>query len=133
LSFRLSLRKIPEDCFGRDTNSERSFIGSTEVTLKIKPGELLPFTRRSIEEVVPPVMAMYALTRGEEIIFIGAAASAQAELNEHLAGTRGPGTASATHFVWHRSEDPEGRRDTALEAFQAQFGRLPELNEPVSV
>jgi hypothetical protein len=100
--------------------------------LKIKPGELLPFTRLFIEKVVPPVLALYALTRGEEVIFIGAAASAQAELKEHLAGTKGPGTASATHFVWHFSEDPEGSRDTALEAFQARFGRLPELNEPVS-
>jgi len=99
--------------------------------LKIKPGELLPFTRLSVGRVVPPALAMYALTRGEEVIYIGAATSAQTELMEHLAGTNGPGTASATHFVWHVSEDPEGRRDTALEAFQARYGRLPELNEPV--
>jgi hypothetical protein len=101
--------------------------------LRIKPGELLPFTRLSIDKVAPPVLAMYALTRGEDIIFIGAAASAQAELKEHLAGTKGPDTASATHFVCRPSEDPEGSRDTALEAFQARFGRLPELNQPVSI
>ena len=101
--------------------------------MRIKPGELLPFTRLSIEKDFPPVLATYALTRGEDVIFIGAAASAQAELQEHLAGTKGSGTASATHFVWHRSEDPEGSRDTALEAYQARFGRLPEFNEPVSI
>ena len=99
--------------------------------MRINSRELLPFTRLSIETVVPPALAMYALTRGEEVIFIGAAASARAELKEHLAGTKDPGTASATHFVWQISEDPEGIRDTALEAFQAKFGRLPELNEPV--
>jgi hypothetical protein len=102
-----------------------------EVTLRIKPGELLPFTRSFIEKVVPAALALYALTRGEEVIYIGAAASAQTELKEHLAGMRGPGTASATHFVWQLSEDPEGSRDTALEAFQARCGRLPEFNEPV--
>jgi hypothetical protein len=101
--------------------------------MKIKPGELLPFTRLSIEKVVPSGLAIYALTRGEEVIFIGAATSAQAELKAHLAGTMGPGTTSATHFVWHLSDDPEGSRDIALEAFQAKFGRLPEFNEPVSV
>jgi hypothetical protein len=101
--------------------------------LKIKPGELLPFTRLSIAKVVPSALAMYALTRGDEVIYIGAAASAQTELMDHLAGTKGPGTASATHFVWRLSEDPEARRDTALEAFQARYGRLPELNEPVSI
>jgi hypothetical protein len=101
--------------------------------MKIKRGELLPFTRLSIERVVQPALAMYALTRGEEVIYIGAATSAREELEEHLAGAKGPGTASATHFVWHLSEDPEGSRDTALEAFQAKFGRLPELNEPVSI
>ena len=99
--------------------------------MRIKPDKRLPFTRLSIEKVVLPLPAMYALTIGEEIIFIGAAASAQSELKEHLAGTRGPGTASATHFVWELSEDPEGSRDTALEAYQARFGRLPEMNEPV--
>jgi len=101
--------------------------------MRIKPGELLPFTRSVIQNVVPPALAMYALTRGEKVIYIGAAASAQSELNEHLAGMRGPGTASATHFVWRLSDEPEGSRDRALEAFQAQFGRLPELNEPVAV
>jgi len=107
-------------------------IRSSEVTLRIKPRELLPFTLRSIENVVPPALATYALTRGEEVIYIGAAASAQAELKEHLAGAKGPGTAGATHFVWQLSDDPEGSRDTALEAFQAQFGRLPEFNAPIS-
>lgn len=110
----------------------KAAIRSSEVTVRIKPHELLPFTLRSIENVVPPALATYALTRGEEVIYIGAAASAQAELKEHLTGAKGPGTAGATHFIWRHSEDPEGSRDTALEAFQAQFGRLPEFNAPVS-
>jgi hypothetical protein len=76
---------------------------------------------------------MYALTRGEEIIYIGAAVSAQTALKEHLAGMRGPGTAAATHFLWKLSDDPEGSRDSALEAYQARCGRLPEFNETVAV
>ena len=87
----------------------------------------------SIEKLVPPVLATYALTRGDEVIYIGAAVSALAELKEHLAGAKGPGTAGATHFFWRRSNDPEGSRDTALEAFQARFGKLPEFNSPLGI
>jgi hypothetical protein len=101
--------------------------------LRIKPAKLLPFTRSSIENVVPAALGMYALTRGEEVIYIGAAVSAQTELMEHLAGMRGPGTAAATHFLWKVSDDPEGSRDSALEAFQARCGRLPEFNATVGV
>jgi hypothetical protein len=78
----------------------------------------------------PEEAGVYALWRGDELIFLGRASQAatiRACLVEHLGGSC-PCTRQATHYTWELSLQPAAREAEVLREFQARFGRLPRCN-----
>jgi hypothetical protein len=85
---------------------------------------------RSMVAGAPEEPGVYALWKGEELIFLGRASQAatiRACLVEHLGGAC-PCTRQATHYTWELSLQPAAREAEVLREFQARFGRLPRCN-----
>lgn len=86
---------------------------------------------RFIAEGAPETRGLYALWKEEELVYLGLAASGatiRSLLLEHLAGTRFPSAAGATHYSWELSLQPAARELELLREFRRQFGRLPRCN-----
>lgn len=85
---------------------------------------------QSMAAGAPEEAGVYALWKGEELLFVGRASPAatiRACLIEHLGGSR-PCTQHATHYTWELSLQPAAREAEVLSEFQARFGRLPRCN-----
>lgn len=86
---------------------------------------------RSMAAGAPEEAGVYALWKGDELIFIGRASQAatiRACLVEHLGGSC-PCTRHATHYTWELSLHPAAREAEVLTEFRSRFGRLPRCNE----
>lgn len=87
---------------------------------------------RSMVEGAPADPGVYALWQGEELIYYGRAdgsmSGIRAALLEHLSGTAGPCTGSATHYGWEISLDPAVRETELLAEHMRAFRRLPRCN-----
>jgi hypothetical protein len=90
------------------------------------------FTRESIAEA-PEAPGVYALFENEGVIFYGSAfggtITIRSCLGEHLLGSRGAASRSATHCAWEISLNPAARERALIDEHRAQHGRLPCGNE----
>jgi hypothetical protein len=80
----------------------------------------------------PPDPGVYALWRGEELIFYGRAlggeATIQSRLRAHLDGGAAACTSGATHYGWEISAHPRQREAELLREYRKSNGRLPRCN-----
>jgi hypothetical protein len=80
----------------------------------------------------PADPGVYALWRGDELIYYGSAqggeATIQSRLRAHLEGTAALCTSGATHYGWEISSHPRGREAELLREYQNSNGRLPRCN-----
>lgn len=94
-------------------------------------GGLFPFTTILVG-AAPDEAGVYALWKGEELLYIGRAmgrrSTIRALLIDHLAGLHGPCTRRSSHYQWELSPRPEAREAELLEEYRTQFRRLPRCN-----
>jgi len=91
-----------------------------------------PFTRAIIEYAPYDVGGVYVLWEGEEVIYIGRTGSShniRACLFEHLDGTRGNCTKSATHYSWEISLWDAARETELLALFSRENRRDPRCQQ----
>ena len=78
----------------------------------------------------PPDPGVYALWRGDELIYYGRALGGEATIQTRLrAHLEAPGcTSGATHYGWEISAHPRKREAELLREYQNSNGRLPRCN-----
>jgi hypothetical protein len=93
-------------------------------------GRRTPFTPAEID-AVPRENGVFALYRGAELTYIGAATGPlmlPAALMRHHDGIHGPGTRDSTHFAYEETDDAADRAADLLAEFRAANGHLPLCN-----
>jgi hypothetical protein len=76
----------------------------------------------------PRDLGVYLLYRGEDVIYIGRAASIQSRLLEHLDGTVCECSRQATHYSWEIVLQPRVRELELLQEQRDRAGTLPPCN-----
>ena len=92
------------------------------------------FTKKNVD-LAPEEHGVYALYDRGELIYYGRAAgenvTIRSRLQDHLSGSDGKRTKSATHYAREVTGNPEAREKQLLEEYQAAHVRLPRCNERV--
>jgi hypothetical protein len=90
-----------------------------------------PFTRNMIAGA-PKDMGVYALWRGDRLIYIGRAlgggTTISSRLNEHMSGALCDCSRQATHYSWEIVLQPIVRELELLEEHRKAAGALPPCN-----
>ncbi len=90
------------------------------------------FTSDNLDKA-PNKGGVYALYRGEELVYIGRAkggeTTIQSRLKDHFSGREGPGTQMATTYSRQVTTRPVTREKELLKSFEKTFGTLPRYNQ----
>ena len=96
-------------------------------------GELRAFSDDNIAHA-PEKAGVYALYRGDRLIYIGRAegglaiTTIRAHLKNHQAGRFGPLASQATHYRCEVHADPVTREHELLREYEARYGQPPLCN-----
>ena len=93
-----------------------------------------PFTLAAVEYSPDEWGGVYALWRGETLLYIGSApdvrrTSIKADLVAHLKGERGACTQEATHYGWELAQNPKERELELLREYVQRHNAYPRCNQ----